>query len=175
MLAAFGVAGSAHGASYDVNGVRLGMTQEQVQATLGDKTECTTRTPSDQDPSQVTCVSPVFAKKKAFSDTFVGLKTVIRYHILDEHVARISFLGFPSMAFDDIVRKMEATYGKANVVDQDVRGGIKSELVNKRATWGSEGGDMIVFDKYSAGNLDRSHLNFYSNSYPGAMRPAAVD
>jgi hypothetical protein len=168
-------AGMAHAAAYDVNGVRLGMTQEEVQALFGDKIECAARPPSDTDPSQASCVSAKFSKDKVLVDTFAGQKTVIRYQILDGRVARITFLGFPSMAFDNMVHAMEATYGKAKVVNQDIRVGIKSELVNKRAIWGSEGGDMIVFDKYSAGNLERSYLNFYSNAYPKALRPAAVD
>jgi hypothetical protein len=175
LLAGLGITGISNAASYAVNGIQLGMTQEQVQAVFGDKIECTARIPSDTDPCQATCVSAAFAKDKVLSDTFVGLKTVIWYNILDGHVARISFLGFPSMAFDDIVRKMEPAYGKADVVTQDVRVGIKSELVNKRASWGNEAGEAIVFDKYSAGNLDRSYLNFYSASYPKNLRPAAVD
>ena len=164
-------AGVAHGASYDVNGVRMGMTQDEVQALFGDKVECAARTPSDSDPSQVSCVSRTFLKDKALSDTFAGQKTVIWYNLLDGHVARITFLGFPSMAFDGIVRAMEPKYGKAKVVSEDARVAIKSELVNKRATWGSEGGDMIIFQKYSPGNLGRSYLNFYGAAFPKAIRP----
>lgn len=171
LLTGFAAAGIASAASYDVNGVRLGMTQEEVQAQLGDKIECTARTPSDADPSQVSCVSKTFSKDKVLSDTFAGQKTVIWYNLLDGHVARITFLGFPSMAFDEIVRRMEPTYGKAKVVSEDARVAVKSELVNKRATWGSEGGDMIIFQKYSPGNLDRSYLNFYGAAFPKAMRP----
>jgi len=175
LLAGISIAGVASAASYEVNGVRLGMTQADVQAAFGDKIECTSRSPSDTDPSQVTCVSTAFAQKKVLSDTFVGLKTVIWYHVLDGHVAWISFLGLPSMAFDDVVKRMEKTYGKADVASQDVRIGIKSELVNKRATWRNDAGDAIVFDKYTAGNLDRSYLNFYSSSWPQSLRPAPVD
>ena len=176
LLAGFGVAGIANAASYEVNGVHLGMTQAEVQAVFGDKITCTARSPSDTDPSQVTCVSTAFAQKKVLSDTFVGLKTVIWYHVLDGHVAWISFLGLPSMAFDDVVKRMEKTYGKADVASKDINIGIKSsEMVNKRATWRNDAGDAIVFDKYTAGNLDRSYLNFYSASWPQILRPAPVD
>jgi len=176
LLAGFGVAGIASAASYEVNGVRLGMTQAEVQAVFGDKIACSARSPSDIDPSQVTCVSTAFAQKKVLSDTFVGLKTVIWYHVLDGHVAWISFLGLPSMAFDDVVKRMEKTYGKADVASKDINIGIKSsEMVNKRATWHNDAGDQIVFDKYTPGNLDRSYLNFYGKSWPQALRPAAVD
>jgi hypothetical protein len=170
-LAAFAAAGSARAANFEVNGVHLGMTREEVQAALGNNIECTDRAPSDIDPSQATCISAAFLKDKTLSDTFAGQKTVIKYHILDGRVARISFLGFPSMAFDHIVKAMETTYGKANVVSEDARVTVRAELVNKRATWGSEGGDMIVFQKYSPGNLDRAYLNFYADSYPKAVRP----
>jgi hypothetical protein len=149
--------------------------QDELQAKVGDKVECAARAPNDTDPSQATCVSKAFSKDKKLSDTFAGQKTVLRYHILDGRVARISFLGFPSMAFDHIVRTMEATYGKADVVSRDVQVAIKSELVNKHATWRNDAGEAIVFDKYSAGNLHRAYLNFYSGSYPKSMRPAAVD
>jgi hypothetical protein len=176
LLAGFAVAGIASAAGYEVNGVQLGMTQAEVQAVFGDKIQCTARSPSGTDPSQVTCVSAAFAQKKALSDTFAGMKTVIRYHVLDGHVARISFLGLPSMAFDHIVTTMEKTYGKANVAKKDVRVGIKSsEMVNKRATWHNDAGDEIVFDKYTAGNLDRGYLNFYSAAYPQSLRPAPVE
>jgi len=176
LLAWFGVAGVAGATGYEVNGVQLGMTQAEVQAVFGDKIQCSARAPSDTDPSQVTCVSTAFAQKKVLSDTFVGLKTVIWYHVLDGHVAWISFLGLPSMAFDDVVKRMEKTYGKADVASKDINIGIKSsDMVNKRATWHNEAGDAIVFDKYTAGNLDRSYLNFYSKSWPQSLRPAAVD
>jgi hypothetical protein len=159
-----------HAAGFEVHGVHLGMTQEELQAKLGDKIQCSARTPSETDPSQATCVNPAFTQKKVLSDTFAGQKTVIWYHILDGRVARISFLGFPSMAFDSIVHKMEPDYGKANVVSKDVRVMIKGELVNKRATWGSEGGDTIAFAKYSPGNLNRSYLNFYADAYRKALK-----
>lgn len=169
-LGAVGIA-IADAASYEVNGIRLGMTQEEVQAVLGDSIDCTERSPSDSDPSQTTCISAAFLREKTLSDTFAGQKTVIRYHLLDGRVARISFLGFPSMAFDHIVQAMEPTYGKATVVTEEARVSVRAELVNKHATWGSEGGDMIVFQKYSPGNLDYAYLNFYADSYPKAMRP----
>jgi hypothetical protein len=176
LLAGFCIAGIASAASYEVNGVHLGMTQPEVQALFGDKITCSARSPSDTDPSQVTCVSTAFAQKKVLSDTFVGLKTVIWYHVLDGHVAWISFLGLPSMAFDDVVKRMEKTYGKANVASKDINVGIKSsEMVNKLATWRNDAGDAIVFDKYTAGNLDRSYLNFYSDSWPHNLRLAPVD
>ena len=176
LLAGFGITGIASAASFEVNGVHLGMTQAEVQAVFGDKITCTARSPSDTDPSQATCVSTAFAQKKVLSDTFVGLKTVIWYHVLDGHVAWISFLGLPSMAFDDVVKRMEKTYGKADVASQDINIGIKSsEMVNKRATWHNDAGDAIVFDKYTAGNLDRSYLNFYGPSFPQNLRPAPVD
>jgi hypothetical protein len=176
LLAWFGAVGIASAASYEVNGVHLGMTQAEVQAVFGDKITCTTQSPSDTDPSQVTCVSTAFAQKKVLSDTFVGLKTVIWYHVLDGHVAWISFLGLPSMAFDDVVQRMAKTYGKADVASKDINIGIKSsDMVNNRATWHNDAGDAIVFDKYTAGNLDRSYLNFYSNSWPQRLRPAPVD
>jgi len=176
LLAAFGVAGLASAASYEVNGVHLGMTQAEVQAVFGDKIQCAAQSPSDTDPSQVTCVSTAFSQRKILSDTFVGLRTVIWYHVLDGHVAWISFLGLPSMAFDDVVKRMEKTYGKANVASRDINIGIKSsEMVNKRATWHNDAGDAIVFDKYTAGNLDRSYLNFYGKSWPQSLRPAPVD
>ena len=176
LLAAFAATGIARASNFEVNRVHLGMTQADVQALFGDKIRCTARPPTDTDPSQVTCVSTAFAEKKVLSDTFVGLKTVIWYHILDDHVARISFLGLPSMAFDDVVKRMEKVYGKADVASKDINIGIKSsEMVNKRATWRNDAGDAIVFDKYTAGNLDRSYLNFYSQSYPQSSRPAPVD
>ena len=176
LLAWFGGAGIAGAASYEVNGVHLGMTQAEVQAVFGDKIQCSERTPSDTDPAQVTCVSAAFAQKKILSDTFVGLKTVIRYHVLDGHVAWISFLGLPSMAFDDVVKRMEKTYGKADVASKDINIGIKSsEMVNKRATWHNDAGDAIVFDKYTPGNLDRSYLNFYGKDWPQSLRPAPFD
>jgi len=175
LLAGIGLAGIASAAGFDVNGVYLGMTQAEVQAVFADKIQCTERSPSDTDPSQATCVSTAFARNKTLSDTFAGQKTVIRYHVLDGSVARISFLGLPSMAFDHIVKTMEKTYGKANVVSRDVHVGIKSsEMVNKRATWHNDAGDEIVFDKYTAGNLDRGYLNFYSAAYPQSARPAPV-
>ena len=176
LLAWLGFAGVAGAASYEVNGVHLGMTQVEVQAVFGDKIQCTARTPTDIDASQVICVSSAFAQKKVLSDTFVGLKTVIWYHVLDDHVAWISFLGLPSMAFDDVVKRMEKTYGKADVASRDINVGIKSsEMVNKRATWRNDADEAIVFDKYTAGNLDRSYLNFYSSSWPRSLRPAPVD
>ena len=162
---------SAEAAGYEVNGVRLGMTQEQVQALFGDKIECAARKPTDTDPSQVSCVSTAFAKNKVLTDTFAGQKTVIWYNLLDGQVARITFLGFPSLAFDDMVRSMESKYGKANVVSDDVRVSVRAELVSKHATWTGEGGELIYFQKYSPGNLDRSYLNFYGASFPKAMRP----
>ena len=80
------------------------------------------------------------------------------------------------MAFDDVVKRMEKTYGKATVASKDINIGIKSsEMVNKRATWKNDAGDAIVFDKYTPGNLDRSYLNFYRTSWPQSLRPAAVD
>jgi hypothetical protein len=176
LLAGLGVSGVASATGYEVNGVHLGMTQAEVQAVFGDKIQCTARSPSDSDPSQVTCASTAFVQKKTLSDTFAGQKTVIRYHVLDGHVARISFLGLPSMAFDHIVTTMEKTYGKADVAKKDVRVGIKSsEMVNKRAKWHNDAGDEIVFDKYTAGNLDRGFLNFYAASYPQSLRPAPVE
>ncbi len=176
LVAAIGLAGIANAAGYDVNGVHLGMTQAEVQALFGDRIQCASRSPSETDPSQMTCVSTAFVQKKTLSDTFAGQKTVVRYHVLDGHVARISFLGLPSMAFDHIVTTMEKAYGKANVAKKDVRVGIKSsELVNKRATWHNDAGDEIVFDKYTAGNLDRGFLNFYSAAYPQSVRPAPVE
>jgi len=176
LLAGIGLAGIASATGYDVNGVHLGMTQAEVQAVFGDKVQCTARTPSDSDPSQATCVSKAFVQEKTLSDTFAGQKTVIWYHVLDGHVARISFLGLPSMAFDHIVATMEKTYGKADVAKKDVRVGIKSsEMVNKRAKWHNDAGDEIVFDKYTAGNLDRGYLNFYSAAYPQSLRPAPVE
>jgi len=175
LLLGLAISAFANAAEYSVNGVQLGMSQEQVQALFGDKIACSPRTPSDTDPSQATCVNAAFAKDKSRSDTFAGQKTVIWYHILDGKVARISFLGFPSMAFDHIVSAMEPTYGKPKVVSRVMRAGPKSELVNKRATWGAEGDDAIVFDKYSAGNLDRSYLNFYAVSFPQAVRPKPVE
>jgi hypothetical protein len=161
-----GGAAVTEAATFQVEGVHLGMTQEELQAQLGSKIHCSARTPSQTDPAQASCVNPAFTQNKKLSDTFAGQKTVIRYHILDGRVARISFLGFPSMAFDAIVQTMEATYGKANVASKTVRIAIKSELVDKRATWGADGGDVIVFDKYTPGNLNRAYLNFYANSYP---------
>jgi len=175
VLATSGLAGIASAANFEVSGVQLGMTQAQVEAARGDKIQCAARTPSDTDPSQATCVSTEFAKKKGLSDTFAGQKTVIRYHILDGHVARISFLGMPSLAFDHIVKAMESTYGKAEVASWITRVAIKSELVNKRATWRNDAGDAIVFDKFTAGNLDRSYLNFYGESWPQALRPKPVE
>ena len=176
LMTGIGLAGIANAANFAVNGVHLGMTQTEVQAVFGDKIQCTERSPNDTDPSQMTCVSTAFAQKKVLSDTFVGLKTVIWYHVLDGHVAWISFLGLPSMAFDDVVKRMEKTYGKADVASKDINIGIKSsEMVNKRATWHNDAGDAIVFDKYTAGNLDRSYLNFYSASWPQNLRPAPVD
>jgi hypothetical protein len=176
LLAGIGLAGTASAAGYEVNGVHLGMTQAEVQSVLGARIQCTERSPSEKDPSQMTCVSTEFVQKKTLSDTFAGQKTVIWYHVLDGHVARISFLGLPSMAFDHIVTTMEKTYGKANVAKKDVRVGIKSsEMVNKRATWHDDAGDEIVFDKYTAGNLDRGYLNFYSAAYPQSLRPAPVE
>jgi hypothetical protein len=175
LLAGVAVAGIASAAGYEVNGVHLGMTQAEVQSVFGDKIQCTARSPSDADPSQVTCVSAAFAQKNPVRQ-FVGQKTVIWYHVLDGHVARISFLGLPSMAFDHIVTTMEKTYGKANVAKKDVRVGIKSsEMVNKRAKWHNDAGDEIVFDKYTAGNLDRGFLNFYSAAYPQSLRPDPVE
>jgi len=176
LLAGIGLAGIANAANFDVGGVHLGMTQAEVQGVFGDKIQCSERSPSDKDPSQATCVSTTFARNKTLSDTFAGQKTVIRYHVLDGRVARISFLGLPSMAFDHIVKTMETTYGKATVASRDVHVGIKSsEMVNKRATWHNDAGDQIVFDKYTAGNLDRAYLNFYSTAYPRNLRPAPVD
>ena len=174
VLAGSALAGTASAANFEVSGVQLGMTQPQVEAARGDKIECAARAPSDTDPSQMTCVSAEFAKSKALSDTFAGQKTVIRYHLLDGHVARISFLGLPSLAFDQIVKTMETTYGKAEVESKVVRF-MKSELVNKRAAWRNDAGDAIVFDKFSPGNLDRSYLNFYANSWPQNLRPKPIE
>jgi len=174
VLGALGLASIASAANFEVDGVQLGMSQAQVEAAQSGKLKCSPRAPSDADPSQVTCVSAAFADKKTLSDTFAGQKTVIRYHILDGHVARISFLGMPSLAFDHIVKTMEATYGKPEVASWTTRL-MKSELVNKRATWSNEAGDAIVFDKFVAGNVDRSFLNFYSKSWPDNLRPKPVD
>lgn len=171
LLTGFAAAGIASAASYEVNGVRLGMTQEEVQGLFGDKIECKPRTPTDSDPSQVSCVATAFSKDKVLSDTFAGQKTVIWYNLLDGHVARVTFLGFPSMAFDDIVRAMEPKYGKAKVVSEDIRVTVRAELVNKRATWNGEGGETIVFQKFSPGNLDRSYLNFYAATFPKPALP----
>ena len=71
LLAGLAVAGNASAANYAVNGVHLGMTQAEVQAVFGDKIQCSARSPTDIDPSQVTCVSAAFAQKKVLSDTFV--------------------------------------------------------------------------------------------------------
>ena len=169
VLAGSALTSVASAATFVVNGVQLGMTQAQVESVLGDKITCTARAPSPTDPSQMTCVSTEFANKKALSDTFAGQKTVIRYHILDGHVARISFLGLPSLAFDHVVKTMEGTYGKAKIESKEVRF-MKSDLIDKHATWRNDAGDEIVFDKYSPGNLDRSFLNFYAVAYPQAMR-----
>jgi hypothetical protein len=46
LLAGFGVAGIASAASYEVNGVHLGMTQAEVQAVFGDKIACTAHRPA---------------------------------------------------------------------------------------------------------------------------------
>ena len=173
LLLAIGAAGIADAAGFVVKDVRLGMTQEDVRAQFGDKIQCSPRAASETDPSQVTCVSAAFAKYKTLSDTFAGHKTVIRYHLLDGHVARISFLGFPSLAFDSIVRSMQPMYGDATVASQTVQVSMKAKLVNKRATWRNDAGEVIIFDKYSPGNLNRSFLNFYGDSYPKNMRPGS--
>jgi len=177
-LLGFGAASVAHAAAFAANGVSLGMTQADVQAKFGDKITCTSRAVTDTDPAQATCVSSVFAQKKQLSDTFAGQKTVIRYHILDGRVARISFLGFPSLAFDAIVRTMESSYGKASVVNKEIGVVVKGKLVDSTATWHNGSGDSIVFDKYSPGNIDRSYLNFYSDAWwkarkadPGTASP----
>src|SRR5512146_3335650 len=65
-VAAAGIAGAA---SCEGNGVRLGMTQADVQGLFGDKIECKPRTPSDKDPSQVSCVATAFSRDKALTDT----------------------------------------------------------------------------------------------------------
>src|SRR5512135_3656527 len=101
LLAGVAAAGIASAAGYEVNGVRLGMTQAEVQGLFGDKIDCKARTPTDGDPSQVSCVAAAFSRDKVLTDTFAGQKTVIWYNLLDGHVARITFLGFPSLAFDD--------------------------------------------------------------------------
>jgi hypothetical protein len=161
-ICASGVAGAA---SFDVDGAQLGMTQEALQARFGDKIVCTARTPSDTDPSQTTCVNAVFSKNKTLTDTFAGQKTVIFYHILDGQLARISFLGFPSLAFDSVLQTMEAKYGKAKVVVEEIRAMVKGKLVDKHATWHNDSGDAIIFDKFSPGNINYSILNFYADSY----------
>jgi hypothetical protein len=161
-ICASGVAGAA---SFDVDGAQLGMTQEALQAKFGDKVVCTARTPSDTDPSQTTCVNAVFSKNKTLTDTFAGQKTVIFYHILDGQLARISFLGFPSLAFDSVLQTMEAKYGKAKVVVEEIRAMVKGKLVDKHATWHNDSGDAIIFDKFSPGNINYSILNFYADSY----------
>jgi hypothetical protein len=162
---AIGASGIARAASFDVDGAQLGMTQEALQAKFGDKVVCTARTPSDTDPSQATCVNAAFSKKKTLTDTFAGQKTVIFYHILDGHLARISFLGFPSLAFDSVLQAMEGKYGKAKVAVEEIRAMIKGKLVDKHATWRNDAGDVIVFDKFSPGNINYSYLNFYADSY----------
>jgi hypothetical protein len=161
-ICASGVAGAA---SFDVDGAQLGMTQEALQARFGDKIVCTARTPSDTDPSQTTCVNAVFSKNKTLTDTFAGQKTVIFYHILDGQLARISFLGFPSLAFDSVLQTMEAKYGKAKVVVEEIRAMVKGKLVDKHASWHNDAGDAIIFDKFSPGNINYSILNFYADSY----------
>jgi hypothetical protein len=162
---AMGASGIAVAAGFDVDGAELGMTQEALQAKFGDKVVCTARTPSDTDPSQATCVSAMYSKKKTLSDTFAGQKTVIWYHILDGHLARISFLGFPSLAFDSVLQTMEPKYGKAKVAVEEIRAMIKGKLVDKRATWRNEAGDVIIFQKYSPGNINYAYLNFYTDAY----------
>jgi hypothetical protein len=161
-ICASGVAGAA---SFDVDGAQLGMTQEALQAKFGDKVVCTARTPSDTDPSQTTCVNAVFSKNKTLTDTFAGQKTVIFYHILDGQLARISFLGFPSLAFDSVLQTMEAKYGKAKVVVEEIRAMVKGKLVDKHASWHNDAGDAIIFDQFSPGNINYSILNFYADSY----------
>jgi hypothetical protein len=162
---AIGASGVAGAASFDVDGAQLGMTQEALLARFGDKIVCTARTPSDTDPSQTTCVNAVFSKNKTLTDTFAGQKTVIFYHILDGQLARISFLGFPSLAFDSVLQTMEAKYGKAKVAVEEIRAMVKGKLVDKHATWHNDSGDAIIFDKFSPGNINYSILNFYADSY----------
>ena len=87
------------------------------------------------------------------------------HHILDGQLARISFLGFPSLAFDSVLQTMEATYGKAKVAVEEIRAMKKGKLVDKHATWRNDAGDVIIFDKYSPGNINYAYLNYYADSY----------
>ena len=41
----------------------------------------------------------------------------------------------------------------------------KGKIVDKRATWHDDAGDVIIFDKYSPGNINYAYLNFYADSY----------
>src|SRR5580765_4958999 len=88
-------AGSAVAAGFEVDGVHLGMTETELQTQLGARVACVKRAPSKSDPSTAICSDPAFAKTKKLPNSFAGHKTLIRYHLLEGRVARISFTGFP--------------------------------------------------------------------------------
>lgn len=162
---------AAPSAPYDVKGVSLGMSLDELKATLGPNLKCDGPA-VDPDEDEF---APIFCRVKVpgrsaledlgkLDDTFAGRPTQIYYWIWNERVGMISFAALNAAEFDEIVDVMKTKYSEpAEVVTEIVRTGDNAEHEDKRVTW--RGGGVIEFRKLAPINIRRSTLSFYSDEY----------
>lgn len=159
---------STAGQSFDVKGIQLGSSLDELKAHFGDELKCgaTTTDPAFRTAEanlaeQICSLKNPNSRFGAKAESFAGVPTSIYYWIHGDKVALISFAELKPDQFDSVVATMETKYGKAQIETSTVHNRLGAAFENKVATW--RGSDVIVYEKLGSRLDSASRLHFYSH------------